>query len=566
MKLKHYFFALFLGLSLNALFARQIPNPNFSELENTICLGDSTQLVLLPQYWTIYQTQNDKWDGPIDSSICIGVTNISGFTRIPLRQINPIKPLFIRNQLSEDEKILLAPNVLYSFQSTFGFSPNVEFELADSCANGLCTGLTVGIEIPDATGSGTAMRVHHAQANIDQFNCDASACVPTENFAENYLKEVVLKFTFKPGNLANEWLELYWTAEEEVWDFIPIERLTIQDWHFNGTSYDLNLGEALDDYWLSVFLLKYIEPSYPSPDNPSFIEVAPPMDADQQASINLFIDEWQSFTPQPFAYIRGTLLENNDSTRHIVNLINNGGRFCLPWVEVIFANESRYVHRSGHINLTDSRACMMFYDGGALEVADNTTLHYGEEGIGLLALRQGGTIKLGYNSHLIIDNTLIMNERDTDLPAQIYMELNPGSRLSFGPSGHLSNKGSIDGTIKLNIYMNGGILDDHHLSTAEKALINKIYPTSSLPPNDLQVYPNPTDGMVHVQGQWLEGLSALYIEILSNEGRLIKTMDYAGNVYSQDLLVDLHFLPKGIYYLRLVSENGTLERKVLLME
>ena len=59
------------------LLQAQIPNSNLKDLSAIPCPFDSSVEVAQPDYWRLYQTLDGNWDGPIDSTICISVEQIS---------------------------------------------------------------------------------------------------------------------------------------------------------------------------------------------------------------------------------------------------------------------------------------------------------------------------------------------------------------------------------------------------------------------------------------------------------------------------------------------------------
>ena len=66
------------------------------------------------------------------------------------------------------------------------------------------------------------------------------------------------------------------------------------------------------------------------------------------------------------------------------------------------------------------------------------------------------------------------------------------------PGSHLYNLYSVDNTIKLNVYMKGGVLDDAALPPEDRARIHRIYEAGDLPAK-ITVYPSPTDNSATVQ-------------------------------------------------------------------
>ena len=80
---------------------------------------------------------------------------------------------------------------------------------------------------------------------------------------------------------------------------------------------------------------------------------------------------------------------------------------------------------------------------------------------------------------------------------------------------------------------------------------------------DLSVFPNPTDGMLNIQFTMNE-IQSVRIEILSMKGETVYSQNLGNFKGSFDKQVDLSSLAKGIYILRLTSDRGTTNEKIVL--
>jgi len=438
------------------LFGQNIPNANFNEVSMNPCPFDSTQQLFQYDDWFIYQTINDAWDGPIDSTKCIGLVDIVNNYQIDLSQIDAMKPLFIKSLMGEEDKILLESNYLYT--AGLGVWSNNISSLNDStsCANGFCSGALLGIEIPSEDGMETQLRIYPKTFTIDSGFDYRYTCIPTEKFNENYLKEVVFKFTFNTTDLSELSLRPASFYFGETWNISYIEN----DIEIETNEIDSIYNYYLDDMtWGVNTLILYGDTTYPSAENISYLEANFTPNQPDVLTFNMHVSYISSLVFQPFTDIRGSFIEGSDSIRHQVNLILEGGNLCIQTlVDMPFEGEEKFIYKDGNIDF-GKNACMQFKLGAKLVVADNATLHYGEHGMGMIALRQGGTIELGKNSTLVIDNTLKMYEYRTQEPQQIYMTLNTGSSLIFGEYAHINNTNSLNQAMKLNVFMKGGVLD-----------------------------------------------------------------------------------------------------------
>jgi Peptidase C10 family/Spi protease inhibitor/CUB domain/Secretion system C-terminal sorting domain len=80
---------------------------------------------------------------------------------------------------------------------------------------------------------------------------------------------------------------------------------------------------------------------------------------------------------------------------------------------------------------------------------------------------------------------------------------------------------------------------------------------------DLSIFPNPTDGMLNIQFTVNE-IQSLRIEILSLKGETVYSQIFGHFKGSFDKQVDLSNMSRGIYILRLISDQGTTNEKIVL--
>jgi len=547
-------------------FCQQIPNPNFSESEWVTCPFDSTQTILTPKHWFAYQTQNSKWDGPMDST-CLTFKDTLNQLFVELDQVDISKPIFIKSLMDDSTKVLLEKNQVYEANARMSFGDLTFPNFSPNCENGLCTGILVGIEIPDSTGTGTDLRINVDPATFGGDNF-YTLCMATEKFDSSYLKEVIFKFS-QLGMNGNDRMFAPIIFDFFYSDFPPIGKINSDTiisplWSPNDSTYNLPIKEIAEVElgFTYSYLVMYIDSTYPSPNYPSFIDINL-IDTTQQ-NINIFID-FETLHFQPFANIRGGLVEGNDSLRHILNLINNGGGLCFDFfAELTFDGQSNYVHNGGSINFQGKNACMQFSQGSKLVVGEDTFFEYGNNGLGMLALRTGGSIEIGKNATLFIDNILRMHEfQEENESQQIYMDLNKGSSLIFGENAKIHNDYSIDQNMKLNVLMNGGILDDSKLSPEDRTKINLIYPE---PPTQIQdnvnIFPNPTTQFLNYSFI-LENDATVTIEMYDVTGRFIFSKKENGQKGWNEFQTDISDFPLGVYFLKVKMNDEEMVTKIV---
>ena len=544
-------------------------NAFFIERESVPCPFDNSVTIEKYEDWIIYQTLGGAWDDPIDSSICTDIKQITSSWRweIDLETIDPTRPIFIRSTASIGQ---LSSNVLYGAIADFIPSEGITLNHADTCANGVCTGLIVQIEIPDSTGNGFAIREYKAVDPYVGYSGYLETCIPTEYFDYNVLKEFIIKIQLEEFSLPpNAYISPFSGYLENVWNPALIDFLTIPEWSFQDTSYDVALENTVEETsWSYNYVLRYgDESSYPNSSNLYYVEAIPEVNATTPQTFNVSIGDYIAFTPQPFTAIRGGLVQGSDSLRHHVNLINNGGDFCLTTIiDLVIDNDVQYLHNAGNLYFAGKQSCMMFRKGSVLGIGDGATLHYGHNGQGILAMQHGSTIKFGENSRMVIDNMLWLQGLDEDGHINdITVELKPGNELIFGEFGNIFSTPYSNGHAKLRVLMNGGVLDDSKLSAEKLALIERIYPepTAEFAKN-LDLYPNPSYGEVTLK-YIAAAAGEITARLLDLNGKLIQQFPLTVERGYNELPVNLPPISAGIYFFEVAQGQRVTTFKLIKM-
>lgn len=502
-------------------------NRNFSILDLIPCPYDSTKIVSQPRGWFIYQTLDDTWNGPIDSARCIDVVMATnGAIYIPLSQLNPEHPLYIRANTAEYPPTQgFLKNWAYRGESCFHTSPGNVLKSGADCTEELCTGLFIGIGIPDENGTpNAAMRFQQGLFNPNAIwaNCNGvTTCFPTEKFDNQTLREFILKFSFENNadlNNKNLFLNGSMISYSEI--TVGISELTATQPPITPGVYSMNISEG--NGYATTYLLQYTADTYPSAANPSWVDATPSPNLNVPAAVLVNVNEYQNLEVQPFTYLRGGLIDGSNTLRHTAVLVNLGADFCMNNVDLIFDDSTVYRHVAGTISMNNAFSCMQFRNKSALEIAEGTHLHYGNEGAGMLALCYGGTIRLERNATLSIDARLNLSECNDHVGSQqIYMDLPPGSRLEFTENARLINQYSHNQGMYLNIRMLGGIIDDARLPAADRALIRRIYPEPAPSfADNIRLWPMPVSADTRLE----------YLSKQENEALRIRWIDAAGRM------------------------------------
>jgi hypothetical protein len=552
-------FSLLALLAANALHA-QLFLPNFlGATYNGPCPFDSTVTITQIKGWTVYQTTNGRWSGPIDSSRCISVRKpnpwSTGFV-VDLAQINPQQPLFVRARLDSFPSLdTLTPDMPYVIRVQYAAQPtSVKLKKGSNCPDDLCSGMLIGIAIPDENGVPGAATRYQTGLEKEGFIQD---CFPAERFEGQRIREAVLKFTLVDTTFpSNARIEFY-TPGIEPFFLGPsfVSYITAVAAFRNP----INVAEISNPpYWSGIFIGLYTAPTYPSPQNLSYIEAFPVPNVATPENITLTVTPDQILEMQPFAQFRGGLVANSATLRHSFTLLNDGGDFCLNFVDLIFENGDALHHAGGQITVNNAYTCMQFKRGGEFRIREGAALHYGDHGTGMLVICADGSLVLERHASLTIDAILQLGECNDALPpSHVYVDLPPGARLAFTEYARVTNRFSHGQQMRLRVRMLGGTLDDAALDADSRALIERIYPEPA--PNwadNIQVTPNPFSDrltLTYTAGREGEMLRARWLDAT---GRLIVEEPLRATRGINEWVLQRLPAQSGPYLLEIRSEEG----------
>lgn len=569
--MKHIALLFLLCFSLTLKSQQPIYYSDFLTLDVFNCPFDSTVQIIRPADWEFYQTTNGLWDGPHDSTRCISI-DYDGFSNkidVPLSQLDLSEPLFV---LSHDlgTSIPMLPNSSYvaALCAEQSGPDSLKYVQGTACSEGLCSGMFVQIAIPDsfsndyaATRFQTGLAKHIFFAPCEGVN----TCFPTEKFAHQALRRLLLKYTFpnKPG-VANEHLYLSQVSIEAV----PFSGLITSvnaepDFLTNGV-YEVPVEAVSSSPFANVNILQYTADTYPDAQHLSYVEAQPTPNTSTPQTINLNVNIFQTLEVQPFTELRGGLVSGSDSVRHQVNVVNLGGDFCLnSFVDLIFNGGNEYQHGGGHLVMQNARTCMQFRKGSDIRVLEGASLYYGNSGAGMLVLCEDSKLILERNARMIFDGLLSLSEcNGNTAPQEVFVDLLPGSELSFTDQAVLTNQYSQFGNVTLGVRMLGGILDDGALPAAQRSLIRRIYPLPAATFEDnIRFFPNPfaeTAQVRYIAGQD----EKLRLNWFDASGRLVKTENVAAVKGYNEWAPDLPACA-GVYLLEITGQGGRARIKVV---
>ncbi len=551
--MKNVILLLLLFSSIN-LFSQNIPYNSSYIAVDTTCAWDDDISFTTTVGWTAYQTLDDTYNGTIDSTICFSLKAIEGYGGISFagNDFDTSRSLFIKADLTELNKISMDADAAYLVYESFFYG--IEgLNTSVSCADLVCSAIILGIQIPDSTLTSTTTRWQFINASA----FESGFCFPTEKFDDQFLTDYIVKLTFNEIGAIDTIKKWSNPGLEEVYEPKLITDLTNSDGNYEDTTYVIKPWNIPEFY--QVGILKYDDPFYPSTDHFDFIDVSPDPNPSVVTAINIEIDEYYTLLTQPLVQLRGGFVEG-DTLRHQVNLINNGGTFCLSIAEMVFTGNTNYIFNSGKLEMYGPTSCVMFKSGAAIKVSDSSTLQYGNNGVGVLGLGSGGTIVLGNGASMFINNRVsLVKDPNSIYSGDIYMNLNKGNILGFGEGASITNDAKSETGAHLCIYMNGGTLDLSGLNEESKKLIRLIYPVPSEAFSEkINIFPNPTSEIFTAEIQ-IEKSQKITIQITDLNGKILQQQNADLIEGINAIKISVKNLEKGIFLVNFITitDQGT---------
>ncbi|WP_020537175.1 hypothetical protein [Lewinella cohaerens] len=527
---------------------------NFSEQP---CPFDTTELVVLPTEWSVYQTLEGTWDGTLDSSRCLSFREMDGDWILDLETLDSTLPLFFRYKM-ENQETQLPTNGMY--RSVGNYWTDAQVILADTCADELCSGLLAIYTVPFSADS-TVQRVVRELAGAYK---EVSGCWPTENLDSIYLQEYIMKFSFEEEDLSGLTFKprqffsdpIYqgpWGGYGQVWAFVFYEYMAIGE-----TTYRGYLRETVfpDDEYYDYYYVQQDGLGFPSFDHYTYVEAIPDFEADTVLDLTIYFESEDELTFQPFTGVRGSLVDGSDTLRHNLTLDYAIPNLCqVFFADLIVPDNTTYLMGSGAFEFANKRSCLMFQTGGTLAIKEEAVFDYGRSGIGVLGLARDGHLDLKQNSTMTIDSKVMLVAYTGSEREQAYAHLAPGSTLRFGPNANLSR--TLGNNMYLNVYMNGGTLDDSELSKEERQLIRRIYPQVALPvAGKATVAPNPSSGEIMLVMPESELSGDWPYQVFNELGQLVASGELEALVEGRYRIRPSATMTSGLYRILVQTNDG----------
>jgi hypothetical protein len=544
-KLLLVFASIWSGLLLHAQFP-------LTDAQSSVCYDGVTPIDVFPN-WQAYQTLDNLHDGAIDSTVCIDITESEYSATLDPAQFDITRPVFVK--WSNQEGIALNENALYMLNLWLS---DINLLLQDplGCDEDLCSGIILKMRVPDNPedmDEEPEIRVHKSEFMLNEFS-GIGLCFPTEDFvAGNELIEIVFKVHLQPD--ASEFI-FYEPYLEQVW---LTEELTEASMvNYLSSPFEYTLG------WPSNFLVRYEEPTFPSAEHVSFLDVYPVPNIAEQAVVNVTLSWGSSLNFQPFTAIQGGLVDGQTDVRHYVNLINDG-QICLNFiVDLAIPPGNTYTHRKGHLE-SSWGTCMRFQPGARLRVAEHAHLEYGQLGMGMLATQSGAQIDMQHGAQMIVNCPWRMfNEPWQTQIEDVHVYLREHNQLIFGDYASLENF-SDNAEMQLVIHLLGGYLDLGPLSDEERQHIRIEYPAATANLAWVSVQ-SPTDNGTLKFAYYVEKNTPGQMRLIASSGQEVVSQSINADGLYHLHRVDVSAVSPGIYTLVVEHDGQMLTKKIMVAQ
>jgi hypothetical protein len=182
-------------------------------------------------------------------------------------------------------------------------------------------------------------------------------------------------------------------------------------------------------------------------------------------------------------------------------------------------------------------------------------MHYGVYGTGMLNLSSGAKIIMEEGAKLVFDGTLLLKETsENHLTNESKIDLVAGSQLTFSEHAKIISQ---NGNKKLNVYMNGGLLDLSNLDFESRQHLNLIYPEEKSNTDVIKIFPTISNGLIHISNN---SDMDLQLEIISTNGKRITDISLDPWTIRQENISDF---PNGIYFARFQIGKETYIQKII---
>ena len=536
------------------VFSQDHYYPNTVYPDSTLSFGtcpfDSTKQIWKYDGFTVYQTQNNMPNGPIDSNYCINMGKdgdrhyaIDGWNSAPGRPIFiKWKPTAtIKGRSFESHSLIELNTAIISKRES-------HFNDSSDCAFGDCLGVSSSIRKQVSLDSQLLSEI---ESDLDYLSSNqngtyayfTSKCHPSEKYDSIAFDSLMISVQLE----ATDSFRISHSLSSFGTEAYLIDTSELEGARIDSVSYQF--GNSIGSNYVFNYLFGHYLPGTPSNSNIAFFDFVPSPNTDSAIGINVEFMNYVALITESFVQFRGGL-PKLDTNRHTLNVINNGADHCMYWFgERVFAKNTNLIHKKVGI-YPDAGACTMFNSGSNLIIDTDSKLFYGYEGKGMLAVKPESRIKLRPGSLLSLSTMLVLLDDVQSDQHRYRIEIPKGAKLEFRENSKISTQYCSNSDTKVEIIMMGGEIDLSGLDEDSRQKVIVRFPSSTNAQTAaLRLVNNPVqdDLIIFVEAQ---SESEVALLVYAMDGTLIHQSTQYLASGNNKLHVDCRHLLPGAYIIK----------------
>lgn len=527
-----------------------------SQVEQRPCLQNPSQTINQFVEWDIYQTVDGTADGEIDSSSCFDLLTSDNWpnTFLNLSGFDKSRPLILRSRIDSLEQYRLPPNYYVQVEA----NPNVDVPVNNNASTELSTQLHITSTIPSEDNNSLIERKDILYPNTN--NGGIYSCLVTQKFEEGqYLKEI--KYQINLEELDNQdidsvgirpFVNFYYL------DVLPtIEEITISESDYNSAQdqYEFDLSQT-NEFWNAIIIAHTLD-GHPSPSNVDYVDVN--LEENKAESQEIILnqgDPYFTILYQDYARFRAGLIEGSDSIRHNLQLHIDSSMMCLGvFIElVIDPSVDLYITGNGGIDFNTLNSCVLALGSSTIHI-DNEYSLFGDNGNGMIALRQDGSIHIHSGTDLDIGARILHNNDNPDTRPSIIIE-NEAS-LYFTKFADILNDQPED--LSIDVYLHdGGTIHYSNLSYEDQQKLNiiRVQEDNITEQDNISIHPNPSTSLSKITSSQI--INSLMV--FDQMGRLIYEAD---QINKKEYQLNTAQYDQGVYCIRVNTKSNIISSKFI---
>jgi hypothetical protein len=438
--------------------------------------------------WDIYYTKNNEIDGEIDSlNSCIEFEKASNFGfLIKLKEFDKTRPLFFKYNFSQQEKIYIRANSVYTTNIELNSNKNGVFIKSTDC-NESCGKIQVIIN--EYYGDSLVVKKYDKYANsYSGYEYLTGGFCNTANKVDSTIL-TELKFSVKFDENFEGDANVFFNGASimPLWELNQIKQSNyLLDKPIIDSTMNIEPGLLSGRYFGSNIVLHTL-PGYQSDKNIDKKLLSLKNNVAYPVNIKIIISEISNLFFQEYTALVPDKILGSDSIFHQLELVLDGGEFCLNFVDVLIDDHVNFRYKNGDLFIAGNSGCMAFRKQSKLIVDPHSNLYYGYNGNGMLALNGSKVEILDYATLHMSGKIVLVGNNNA------HIHLFPNSKLIFGKGSSIKSLQNLNE--RINIYGFPWQVDVTALDLDSRSKLNFIIPKKE---GEVLIYPNPATSMLYL--------------------------------------------------------------------